>query len=342
MTMDVLEMASSCVRGVLTAAPGNVLICADFANIEGRIQCWFAQEKWKLEAFKAYDAGTGPDLYKLAYSRAFKVVLAAVTAAQRQVGKVCELSMGFGGGIAAYANMAGNYDIDLEDLPAMVLDAANGREMDSAEWCADKYLTNRRKTAKPGEAIMSFDAACACDVLKQRWRALHPAIVATWANVEDAAIATVRTGQAHTLGPVTFGMRGRWLHIRLPSGRLLSFFDPEIKPGDRGGEQLTFMGMGSEGKSTSKKWMRRRTYGGDTFQSVVQAIARGILTAGMLRVDAAGYLAVLTVHDEAAAEVAENFGSLEEYERLLSMQPEWAAGLPIAVEGWRGKNFRKG
>jgi DNA polymerase len=124
--------------------------------------------------------------------------------------------------------------------------------------------------------------------------------------------------------------------MRLPSGRLLAMCRPEIVAGDFKNEQLVFWGVNSE----TKRWQRKRTYGGDLFQSAVQATARDILAAAMLRVEAAGYLPVMSVHDEVVAEA--RAGSLAEFESLMvGPAPGWAGGLPIAVEGWSGTRYRK-
>ena len=59
--------------------------------------------------------------------------------------------------------------------------------------------------------------------------------------------------------------------------------------------------------------------------------------------EAAGYPIVLHVYDEDIAEVPEGWGSLEEFEAIMSTMPPWAAGWPVrASGGWRGRRYRKG
>jgi DNA polymerase len=61
----------------------------------------------------------------------------------------------------------------------------------------------------------------------------------------------------------------------------------------------------------------------------------------MLRVEAAGYLPILSVHDEVVCEATPDFGTLQDFERLMSETPAWGAGCPVAAEAWAGFRYRK-
>lgn len=62
---DLMRFGAAALRGIVTAPPGKKLVVADLANIEGRMLSWVSDETWKLKAFRAYDEGTGPDLYNI-------------------------------------------------------------------------------------------------------------------------------------------------------------------------------------------------------------------------------------------------------------------------------------
>lgn len=106
---NVMEAASSALRGVIIPSPGKKFVVADLANIEGRVQAWLAGEEWKLRAFRDYDTiigrdkegepiRKGHDLYAIAYAKMFGVTPESVMedkkakGNQRQVGKTAELA----------------------------------------------------------------------------------------------------------------------------------------------------------------------------------------------------------------------------------------------------------
>lgn len=112
---NVMKLASNCIRGCFVASPGAKLVATDLSNIEGRVLAWLADEQWKLDAFRQYDAGTGPDLYKLAYARSFNKPLAQISDDDRQIGKVQELALGYQGAVGAFSIMAMLYGVDLTE-----------------------------------------------------------------------------------------------------------------------------------------------------------------------------------------------------------------------------------
>lgn len=119
-----LAVVGDCLRGMVAAAPGKRLVAADFSNIEGRVQAWFGGEDWKLDAFRAFDAGTGHDLYKIAYAKSFGIRPEQVDKPQRQVGKVMELALGYAGGVGAFQKMAVGYGVEVSDDKADELKVA--------------------------------------------------------------------------------------------------------------------------------------------------------------------------------------------------------------------------
>lgn len=333
--IEPMKVFASCIRGMLVPEEGKALLALDYAGIENRILPWMFGEEWKLAAFRAFDRGEGPDLYKLAYARAFGVKPEKVTDAQRQVGKVMELSLGYEGGVSAFATMAKTYRLDLVELTNLAMPAIPDETLYEAErawqWA---YEQSRAPTGMAKEVFL------VCDSLKRLWRANHPAVVRGWKDMVDAAVAAVRRpGKVYCIPNkrIAFKKDGRWLWMRLPSGRKIGYFMPEVAEDGDGRQQLTYLGVDTK----TRRWMRVPTYGGRITENADQAIARDILVRGMFNLDAAGYPLVLTVHDELVAEVPEGFGSVEEAVALACDAPAWAEGLPLAASGWRGKRYRK-
>jgi putative DNA primase/helicase len=76
-------------------------------------------------------------------------------------------------------------------------------------------------------------------------------------------------------------------------------------------------------------------------ENLVQGVARDLLADAMERLEAAGYPVVGHVHDEVIVEMPVGAGSLEEFQRIITTLPDWAAGLPIAAKVREGARWIK-
>lgn len=136
---------------------------------------------------------------------------------------------------------------------------------------------------------------------------------------------------------------GKWLHCELPSGRKMSYCDPEVKMQKTswGESKPALRYMSVDGMT--RKWVRTATYGGKIVENITQAVARDIMAEAMLNsvVEGCPYDPIMSVHDELVCEVDEDKGDLKEFEKLMSDLPAWAAGCPIVAEAERYKRYRK-
>ena len=174
------------------------------------------------------------------------------------------------------------------------------------------------------------------------WRESRPATVTLWRELENACFQAVKNpGNIYTYRGLKFAIRRNSLAMKLPSGRCLWYVEPRIELKDMPWGDKKAVVAFSGVNSVTRKWCTQYLYGGLLAENATQAVARDILVAGVRNVEDAEYPVVLHVHDEALSEVPIGFGSVEEYENLLCQSPAWAAGLPLAAEGWRGRRYRK-
>lgn len=340
---NVMELASYALRGIIIAPRGRKLVVSDLSNIEGRVLPWLGDESWKLQAFREYDAGIGPDMYKLAYSRPFRLDPSEVSSFQRQMGKGMELSMGYEGGVGAFLNIAAAYKLDLDEMTEAAWDTLPNDVRDRAER-AWEWAVEQRKTfgLRPEVYIV-------CDALKRMWRSAHPKLstkcwdcdepcehAGLWQNYEKAfRSAILHPGKVYSTGRCQFACIGQWLRIRLPSGRELCYPQPRVNP--ESGE-LSYMGI----NQYTKRWQRIKTYSGKITENIDQAVSRDVLAHAMPLAEAAGYQIILTVHDELVTETPDSDAfSADALSEILATNPPWAAGLPLAAGGFEGYRYRK-
>ena len=129
-----------------------------------------------------------------------------------------------------------------------------------------------------------------------------------------------------------FKVDGRWLIMRLPSGRKIWYCRPESKDGT-----VFYYGI----NTITRQWGITSTYGGKLCENETQAGCRDLLVNAKFRLTDAGYDLIGSIHDEPAMEVDEQFGSEDEVRRLMCHEEEWHKGLPLAIDYHRAKRFSK-
>jgi len=103
-----LAVVGAISRALITAAPGTVLIGADYSAIESRVLAWISGERWKLDNYRRYDQTADPELepYCVTASKLLKRKVTPADEAGRAIGKVADLACGYGGGVGAWKRFA--------------------------------------------------------------------------------------------------------------------------------------------------------------------------------------------------------------------------------------------
>jgi DNA polymerase len=168
------------------------------------------------------------------------------------------------------------------------------------------------------------------EVYKQNWRARHPNVVRFWKEIERAALAAVyRMPEPIRCGKLTLRceMRGeaKFLVLILPSGRPLSYPFVTLIRNRFDQPAVQFMDNAELYGGWSPCNHGTGAYGGLWTENCVQAIARDLLAAAIVRLEAAGYPVVLHVHDEVVCEVPlDSAHTVTEFQAIVNELPDWA------------------
>lgn len=201
---SVPDTLSQLIRTSFIAAPGHVLLDADFSSIEARVISWLAGEQWRLEVFKTHGK-----IYEASASQMFGVPLELIKKgnpeyALRQRGKVAELALGYQGSTGALVKM-GALDMGLseEELPDIV-----------SRW----RDANKR--------------------IRDLWYAMEAAAVSVIQNGAPTGLHNILLAREvdHSNGL-------DFLTIRLPSGRKLYYANPSLGVNQWGNPSIMYKGM---------------------------------------------------------------------------------------------------
>ncbi len=101
-----LEVISGCLRGLLIAAPGKMLVGSDYSAIEAVVLAQLAQEQWRIDIFKSHGK-----IYEASAAKISGTSLEEILKYKddhgkhhplRKLGKTAELASGYGGGVASW------------------------------------------------------------------------------------------------------------------------------------------------------------------------------------------------------------------------------------------------
>lgn len=369
---DVAKLTASTVRSCIIPEAGYKFVVADYSNVEGRGLAWLAGEETALDTFRA-----GLDIYCVTAGKMFGMDPDDIKKnfkEIRQIGKACELGLGYEGGVGAFVTFAKNLGLDLIEM-AKTMDGTFPDHIWAAtargyEWAR---IQEAKRPPHPGEKddrpsyILDKKVWRTCDAIKRMWRESHPETVAFWRDLKDGILAAVRNpGREFWAGAhlrrngerairiwrtVEFDSSGRkvpgwWLCMELPSGHILSY--PGIgvsvtKETDEDGRVNTNVRIKYQGENQlTRQWTTLYTHGGKACENIVQALCRDLLAYAMINVEHGGYPIVLSVHDELVCETPDTPEyTVAELEKLMCALPEWADGFPLVAEGQELKRYAK-
>lgn len=362
---DVAKLTASTVRSCIIPEAGHKFVVADYSNVEGRGLAWLAGEETALDTFRA-----GLDIYCVTAGKMFGMEPDYIKKERkdlRQIGKACELGLGYAGGVGAFVQFAKNLGLDLVDM-AKTMDGTFPDHIWAAtargyEWAR---IQEAKRPPRPGEKddrpsyILDKKVWRTCDAIKRMWRESHPETVAFWRDIEDAAMAAIRNpGKEFTAGPrgVKFSrnvetdnngnkVAGWWLRMTLPSGRVMSYPGVGLsvsKETDEDGKVSTNVRIKYQGENQlTRQWGFQYTYSGKLVENCTQALCRDLLANALLNVEANGYPIVLHVHDEIICEAPDSPEyNVAELEQLMCELPDWAEGFPLVAEGAEMNRYAK-
>ena len=116
---NLLTVLADIARATVCAAPGHVLMAGDLAAIKSRILAWFANEQWKLQAYREFDRthDKSKEPYRVVAAKMLqKNDPAGITKEERNKGKAGDLACGFGGSVGAWRRIATDERSDAEIL----------------------------------------------------------------------------------------------------------------------------------------------------------------------------------------------------------------------------------
>lgn len=296
------DTLSQLIRTAFVAAPGNVLIDADFSAIEARVISWLADEEWRLEVFRTHGK-----IYEASASQMFGVPLERIKKGNpeyslRQRGKVAELALGYQGGV-----------------PAM-------RQMDTGKLLANlpdeeiKDIVDKWRNTNPK--------------IRNLWYSFNDAAIRV---IQNGGSLRVR---CCTFARECDCIRGTTcMTISLPSGRKLYYVEPAVGENRWGGPSITYMGVNDKNKWGRIETYGGKLVENVVQAIARDCLAQAIEHLEAAGLPVVFHIHDEVVIDTAAFDT--NDAMLDKVVKIMSTPIPWAEGLPLGADGWVGAFFKK-
>jgi len=314
----------SFLRKAIMAPEGYQLVVGDLSQIEPRVLAWLSDYEDMLDIFRK-----GGDPYAAFGAQMFNIpnLTKETHPDLRQSAKSALLGCGYGLGWASFASQ----------LLTGFLGAPPVRyKRDFAKQLGvDKTFVNRFVEWHDNESKLLgiphtctveelLDHAIASKRIIDTYRATAYPVVGFWEMCSELLVTSLVEGHEHTYKCLTF-KKGA---IELPNGMSLLYPNLRQVKDEEGKKQWVY------GEDATK------LYAGKITNNVTQALARIVMTDGMLRV-AKKYPIVGTVHDELIALVPD-----EEVEHAktwvlaqMTMEPSYMRGIPLDADGGAHRRY---
>jgi len=356
---DPLPVLAKACRGALIASPGYEFYTADFKAIEAVKLAWMANCIAQLELFTRMAGGdpTADPYIEMAIAIYKRALNKKDNPNERQLGKRAVLGLGYAMGWEKFqATVWAEEGIWLEDefcqmvvsvyrkqmcpeMPVLwkaIGEAAIGAVENGGEWVAggDPVTGQGSVTYFMNDKLPFLHCRLPSGrLLAYLYPEVHTKITWRFHALNEKGKRCMVSFPSQIDAPLH---RARW-HAEKMAEKQHKRLLPEA-PENFVSPHLSFMGR----HIITKKWIRIGTHGGSLTENADQASSRDLLAEAMYRIDKTGvFRLLLSIHDEVVAEAPKDTATREQFETLMSEVPIWAAGMPIAAEGWIGPRLRK-
>ena len=314
----------SFLRKAIMAPDGYQLVVGDLSQIEPRVLAWLADYNDMLNIFRA-----GGDPYAAFGAQMFNIpgLTKESHPDLRQSAKSALLGCGYGLGWSSFASQLLTGFLGAPPVRyARAFSKALNVNKDMAERFLEWSETEVKLRDIPHTCTFAdlVHHAIAAKRIIDIYRATASPVVSFWDMCSSLLVSALVNGKEHTHKCLTF----RKGEIELPNGMCLRYPDLREVKDEKGRSQWVY------GPDATK------LYAGKITNNVTQALARVVMTDGMLRVGKR-YPVVGTVHDELIALVPDS--EVEEAKtwvlEQMTMEPRYMPGIPLSADGGAHRRY---